>query len=92
MLNNLEEWTDARLDELCKSINDAMYFSDPMYTCCVENECHDEYFAIAESAVNYMLQGETQRQAIEHALKDSFDDLVTDTKVDVVLRQLRKQP
>lgn len=90
MIKITEAWTDARLDELCQTINQAMYLSDPMSTCCVENECTDEYFAIAESAVNYMLQGETQRQAIKHALRDSFDVLATDEKVELVLAQLKQ--
>lgn len=84
----MEDYTDAKLDELCQRINHALYTTDPMYTCCVENNCTDEYFAIAESTVNYMLQGESQRQALEHALGDSFDDLVTASKVDLVMDTL----
>tara|TARA_Y100001973_G_C5053546_1_gene258958 strand:+ start:99 stop:374 length:276 start_codon:yes stop_codon:yes gene_type:complete len=91
MNKNLEHWTDAKLDEFCRRLNMALYKRDPMHTCCVENDCTDEYYAIAESAVNYMLQGETQRQAIEHALQDSFDDLVTSAKVDLVMEELENK-
>ena len=88
MMKGMEDWTDAKLDAFCERINHALYITDPMHTCCVENDCKDEYYAIAEATVNYMLKGESQRQAIEHALKDSFDDLVTLAKVDVVMDEL----
>ena len=88
MMKGMEDWTDAKLDAFCERINHALYTTDPMHTCCVENDCKDEYYAIAEAPVNYMLKGESQRQAIEHALKDSFDDLVTFAKVDMVMDEL----
>ncbi|WP_417689330.1 hypothetical protein [Pseudidiomarina sp.] len=91
MMKGMEDWTDAKLDAFCERINQALYTTDPMHTCCVENDCKDEYYAIAESVVNYMLKGESQRQALTHALEDSFGDLVTAEKVDVVLNTLAEK-
>ncbi len=90
-MKGMEDWTDAKLDAFCERINHALYTTDPMHTCCVENDCKDEYYAIAEATVNYMLKGESQRQALTHALEDNFGDLVTAEKIDLVLNTLAQK-
>ncbi|MDN7124152.1 hypothetical protein [Pseudidiomarina terrestris] len=78
-------YTDIELEQLLERLNKALFESDPMNTGCQENDAYDEYEGIAAAAVNYMIRGATERDAITQALKDSFDDLVTDEKVDQVL-------
>ncbi|MFC0445016.1 hypothetical protein ACFOD1_09715 [Pseudidiomarina halophila] len=77
-------YTDPELEQLLERFNKALFETDPMNTCCQENDNYDEYERIAATAVNYMVKGASERDAIEKALVDSFDDLVTEDKVDQV--------
>lgn len=38
-------------------ISQALFQADPMRTCCVENECYDEYDRVAASAEIYLEEG-----------------------------------
>ena len=59
-------------------ISQALFQADPMRTCCVENECYDEYGRVAASAEAYLEEGYTLAQALHKALRDSFgEELVT---------------
>lgn len=53
-------------------ISQALFQADPMRTCCVENECYDEYDRVAASAEIYLEEGYTLAQALHKALRDSF--------------------
>nr|WP_298521776.1 hypothetical protein [uncultured Halomonas sp.] len=48
----------------------ALFDADPMDTCCKENDCFDEYDAIAEDILSKHEQG----QSLEKALRDTFDE------------------
>ncbi|MEC9483082.1 MAG: hypothetical protein UMU75_07105 [Halomonas sp.] len=48
----------------------ALFESDPMGTCCKENDCFDEYDAIAGDIVSRCQRG----QSLETALTESFED------------------
>lgn len=53
-------------------ISRALFETDPMHTCCVENECLDEYDRVAVTASEYIKQGYSLSQALHQALCDSF--------------------
>lgn len=53
-------------------ISQALFQTDPMRTCCVENACYDEYDRVAASAGLYLEEGYTLAQALNKALRDSF--------------------
>lgn len=72
-----------------KQLCDAFYFSDPMGTCCVENECLDEYKLVAEHTKACLDKGSTLDAAIDEALRLFFDDLVTPRQVSLVLEKLK---
>lgn len=58
-------------------ISQALFQADPMRTCCVENECYDEYDRVAASAEMYLEEGYTLAQALHKALRDSFGKELT---------------
>ena len=67
----------------------AFYFADPMHTCCVENECTDEYLRIAEHAKSLLETNVALFDAIKDVLVYSFDEgIVGDYHVVAVLKQL----
>nr|WP_298377542.1 hypothetical protein [uncultured Halomonas sp.] len=53
-----------------EQLSRALFDADPMDTCCKENDCFDEYDAIAEDIVSKREQG----QPLEKALRDTFDE------------------
>lgn len=55
-----------------EQISRALFETDPMHTCCVENECWDEYDTVAVQAAGYLADGCNLRQALHKALQDSF--------------------
>lgn len=71
-----------------EQLSEAFYLADPMNTCCVENDCTDEYDYLA-AQVRSLLDDQTALyDAVEQALIDSFDDLVESRHVAKVLIQL----
>lgn len=51
----------------------AFYEVDPANTCCVPNECFDEYFIEARAVLDAMLNGSSLLQAISASLVFYFD-------------------
>ncbi|WP_346796337.1 hypothetical protein R5M92_12790 [Halomonas sp. Bachu 37] len=47
-----------------------LFAADPMGTCCKENDCFDEYDAIADGIVSRCEQG----QSLEVALNETFEE------------------
>jgi hypothetical protein len=70
-------------------INEALYKTDPCYTCCVENECYDEYSAVADHTWQLLNKDLTIYQALEQALIASFgEDLLASEDIDKVVASL----
>lgn len=75
-----------------EKINTALYLSDPMHTCCVENDCFDEYQNIAQHARELLAAGVALYDAIEQALIAAFDaEWVESHHVVSVLQQLASE-
>ena len=53
-------------------ISMALFETDPMRTCCMENARFDEYDRVAEGARIYLQDGYTLAQALHKALRESF--------------------
>lgn len=53
-----------------EQLSRALFEADPMDTCCKENDCFDEYDAIADDIVSRCEQG----QSLEKAVRDTFDE------------------
>lgn len=72
-----------------ESINAALYMTDPMNTCCIENECEDEYQAIARTVLSHIQRGMVMEAALDQALCASFgDDMVDGAQVEAVMHAL----
>lgn len=64
-----------------KSISKALFETDPMNTCCKENDCFDEYDRVAAGVVAKLDEGFDLKQALVIELAEWFfekDDLHTD--------------
>lgn len=55
------------------AVNRALFLCDPMHTCCVENDCHDEYERIAAGILERLKDGQPLESAIRTELGDWFD-------------------
>lgn len=51
-----------------ESLSAWLYETDPMNTCCKENECFDEYDRVASTALDLIEKGETTSAAVTKAL------------------------
>lgn len=72
-----------------ESINAALYVTDPMHTCCVENECDDEYVSVARTVLHHIQQGMVMEAALDQALCASFgDDMVNGAQIETVMHAL----
>lgn len=47
-----------------EDLSRGLYLLDPMRTCCVENECFDEYDRVADCIVQRIHQGDSLRDAL----------------------------
>ena len=74
-----------------KQLCDAFYFSDPMGTCCVENECVDEYALVAEHTKACLDKGNTLYEAVDEALRLFFEGLVEPHHTTLVLNQIKPE-
>ncbi|MDX1706945.1 hypothetical protein [Pseudidiomarina sp.] len=71
------------------TINRAFYETDPMFTCCKENDCLDEYELIAAAVLRRLQRGMVMPAAIDQVLCESFDeDMVSGEQVTAVLHYL----
>lgn len=57
-----------------ESISRALFHTDPMHTCCAENDCSDEYDAVARSVSEHLQSGEALEHAFARALGAWFYD------------------
>ena len=71
-----------------EQLSEAFYLADPMNTCCVANDCTDEYDYLAAQVRSLLDDKTALYDAVEQALIDSFDDLVESRHVAKVLIQL----
>ena len=55
-------------------ISHALFATDPMHTCCIENQCFDEYDRVAMSASEHLRNGCSLSQALRKALLEWFGD------------------
>ncbi|WMC10094.1 hypothetical protein PU634_13490 [Oceanimonas pelagia] len=53
-------------------ISRLLFDADPMHTCCRQNDCIDEYDAIAADIIHGLAQGKPLKQAIKQALTHAF--------------------
>lgn len=56
-----------------ESLSRALFLSDPMHTCCVENDCFDEYDRVAAGVLVRLEAGEMLESALRAELSDWFD-------------------
>ena len=55
------------------TLNQALFLTDPMNTCCVQNDCHDEYQRIAAGVLELLQNGQPLESALRSELGDWFD-------------------
>lgn len=75
-------------------IADALYLADPMGTCCVENECTDEYDYVASAIYESIEEGMSIYDAVRDAFGNSFsydvEPEVFDVATEVVKNALKE--
>lgn len=57
-----------------KQISLALFETDPLNTCCRENECWDEYDRVAQAIHRDVLNGGSLENSLEQAIRDWFYD------------------
>lgn len=71
------------------ALNQALFLTDPMHTCCVENDCHDEYERIAAGVLDRLQAGQALEPALRAELGDWFDTQIAErADLSLVLAQL----
>lgn len=55
------------------ALNQALFLADPAHTCCVENDCHDEYERIAAGVLDRLQAGRALEPALRAELGEWFD-------------------
>lgn len=75
-------------------ITEALYLADPMGTCCVENECTDEYDYVASAIYESIEGGMGIYDAVRDAFSNSFsydvEPEVFDVATEVVKNALKE--
>lgn len=61
-------------DCTAEEISQALFTTDPLNTCCKENECLDEYDHVAEAAVEKIACGASLEHALQQAISEWFYD------------------
>jgi len=73
----------------------ALFYTDPMNTCCQENDCFDEYDAIAVDIVDRLENGASIKRALSEAIQDWFYEgeevAVSEGKLKPILEWLNKE-
>lgn len=79
-----------QLQRMCvETINTALFETDPMNTCCKENNCQYEYEKISAKVLQHIQQGMVMEAALDQALCASFgDDMVNGTQIEAVMNAL----
>ncbi len=57
-----------------KQISQALFETDPMNTCCQENDCFDEYYYIAKAVVERLSAGHSLKEALIKEISEWFFD------------------
>jgi hypothetical protein len=57
-----------------KQISKALFETDPMNTCCKENDCFDEYDRVAEAVAEMLAGGHSMSQALITEISEWFFD------------------
>jgi len=57
-----------------EQISRALFETDPMNTCCKENNCFDEYYGIAGDIATRVEEGESLKQALITEISEWFFD------------------
>ena len=66
-----------------------LFETDPMHTCCRENDCFDEYERIACDVAERLQAGESPGPALRRVLGDSFgEELVDRVRLEPVVDEL----
>jgi len=73
----------------------ALFYTDPMNTCCQENDCFDEYDAVAVDVIDRFETGLSIDAALSEAIQDWFYDgvagSVSEGKLKPILEWLNKE-
>lgn len=54
------------------ALSQVLYQQDPMNTCCVENDCTDEYDGVAAAVIDLAAQGTPLQAALSQVLVEYF--------------------
>ncbi len=66
-----------------------LFETDPLNTCCRENDCVDEYDRVAHDLAERLQAGESSGPALRRVLSDSFgDELVDRARLEPVIDEL----
>lgn len=57
-----------------QQISRALFETDPLNTCCRENDCTDEYDNVAQTIYDHLQQGEALSGAMTKSIGESFFD------------------
>ena len=57
-----------------EQISGALFETDPMNTCCEENDCFDEYDGVAEEIAARVAEGENLERALIREISEWFFD------------------
>lgn len=69
-----------------ESISRALFHADPMHTCCLENDCYDEYDRVADDVMDRLNAGEPLSAALVGAIVYWFYDDDSDSVNDRVIQ------
>jgi len=69
-------------------ISRTLYLHDPMNTCCVENECHDEYDRVALGITERLASGQDLKTATHDEFFDWFDTAPNESSVNAICQAL----
>ncbi|MEH6387774.1 MAG: hypothetical protein V7772_07865 [Pseudomonas profundi] len=76
----------------CAALNQALFLADLMHTCCVENDCHDEYERIAAGVFERLQQGQPLEPALRDELGEWFDvEMASRVDLNPILNRINGQ-
>ena len=67
-------------------LNEVLFELDPARTCCVENECYDEYISIAEAIVSFS-DDDNLREIIKSTFMFDFDVELPNEMIEQILEE-----
>ncbi|MBT00069.1 MAG: hypothetical protein CMI01_15515 [Oceanospirillaceae bacterium] len=79
-------------DYTAEQISQTLFETDPLNTCCRENECWDEYDHVAQTIAQDVLRGASLQRALEKAISEWFYDgeSFDASSLQPVIKQLEK--